>query len=177
MAMENKRKNSIFIIIGAAVFVVVAVGLMVFRGIDFSKKKTSDSTVMPEATGTTERIENGAVIEQTFRNSTDTISEVGIVFYRIKYLEGVNMFLELYEGNTLLASSIYPVHMIEGEHRTYIVPYSALTGMKDKELTIKVYAEDKRDTGLAIMISEKENATYKYDGVSKKGSLCFSVTE
>ena len=175
--MENKGKKSALILIAAAVFVVLAIGLMFFRGIDFSKKKTSDSTVMPEATGTTERIENGIAVEQTFTNSTDTISEVGVVFYRIKYLEGVNMIMELYEGNNLLASSTYPVHMIEGEHRTYIVPNTVLTGMKGKELTIKIYAEDKRDTGLSIMISDKENATYRFGNVNKNGSLCFSVTE
>ena len=175
--MKKETKKTTLVLIAAIVFVVLAVGFMFFRGINFTKNKTTDSTVMPEATGTTERIENGIIVEQTFTNSTDSISEIGVVFYRIKYLEGVNMILELYEGNNLLATSTYPVHMIEGEHRTYIVPNSVLTGMKGKKLTIKIYGEDKRDTGLAIMISEKEKATYRFGNVNKNGSLCFSVTE
>ena len=174
--MEKANKGKIIILVAAA-FIVIAVLFMFSSFIDFSKKRKTDSTVMPEATGTTERIENGVVVEQTFTNTTDTITEVGIVFVRIQYLEGTDMILELYDGNKLLARSSYPIHMIEDEHRTYIVPDSPLSGMKRKNLTIKIYSKDKTDTGFAILVSENENAEYKFGNVSKNGSLCFSVTE
>ena len=174
--MEKANKGKIIILVAAA-FIVIAVLFMFSSLIDFSKKRKSDSTVMPEATGTTERIENGIVVEQTFTNTTETITQVGIVFVRIQYLEGPNMVLELYDGNTLLARSKYPIYLIEDEHRTYIVPDSPLSGMKGKNLTIKIYAENKEDTGFAVLVSENENAEYRFGNVSKKGSLCFSVTE
>ena len=121
--MKNLKKKDLIIISITAVF-VIGVFVLMFGGstFDFSKKRKSDSTVMPVATTTTERIDENITVEQSFVNTTDTISEVGVVFYRIQYLEGVNMVLELYDGSKLLASSVYPVHMIEGEHRTYIVP-------------------------------------------------------
>ena len=174
--MKITDKNKMIIGI-TCIFILVSIWFMFGRGFDFSKKRNSDSTVMPEATTTTEAIDNGIVVEQSFINTTDTISEIGVVFYRIQYLEGVNMVMELYDGNKLLASSIYPVHMIEGEHRTYIVPNSTLTGMKNKDLKIRVFAEQNEYTGLSILVSEKENASYKFGNSMKNGSLCFSVTE
>jgi len=173
----KKANTGKIITLLAAAFVVIAVIFMFPSFIDFSKKRKSDSTIMPEATGTTERIENGIVVEQTFTNTTDTITQVGIVFVRIQYLEGTDMVLELYDGNALLARSSYPIHLIEDEHRTYIVPSNSLSGMKNKNLTIKIYSKDKEDTGFAVLVSENEDAEYRFGNTSIKGSLCFSVTE
>ena len=175
--MENKKLQKIIIIV-AAVFVLVSLFFMFGKTLFSSKTaRNSDSTVMPEATGTTNEIRATTVVQQDFVCSTDTISKVGIVFVRDKYIEGVHLALELYDGNKLLASSTVNVAKIEEQHRTYIEPSSKLSGMKNKTLTIKIYPVEKEDTGMMIMMSNKVNSNYLFGNKTIKGSLCFSVTE
>ena len=175
--MENKKVQKIVIIV-AAVFVLVSILFMFGRTLFSSKAaRYSDSTVMPEATGTTNEIRSSTVVQQDFICSVETISKVGIVFVRDKYIQGVDLAMELYDDSTLLDSTTVNVAKIEEQHRTYIEPTSKLSGMKNKTLTLKIYSADKEDTGIVIMMSDKVNSNFKFGNKAINGSLCFSVTE
>jgi len=174
MKISKKQR---MIILASIVFVLLSLWFVFGRNLDFTRKRTDDSTVMPEATGTTERISENIVVEQSFTNTSETIERVGIVFYRIQYLEGVNVVLELWQGNRVVASNVYPVYQIEGEHRTFIVPETVITDAKDKDFKIRIYAEDGSDMGLALMVDEKADSSYKFGSMTGKGTLCFAVVE
>ena len=66
---------------------------------------------------------------------------------------------------------------IEEQHRTYVEPASALTGMANKKLTIRIYPITKEDTGLVVMMNKDADSSFKFDNKTIKGTLCFSVTE
>ncbi len=175
--MKNRKLQKI-VLVSAVVFILISLFFM-FGSNLFSGRtaRIKDSTVMPEATGTTTEIRASTVVQQDFICTTDTISKVGIVFVRDKYIEAVHLVMELYEGDTLLASSTANVSKIEEQHRTYLEPSAKLTGMKNKALTLKIYSQEKEDTGMMIMISDKVSSNFKFGNKTIKGSLCFSVTE
>ena len=177
--MKNKKLEKIIIVV-TAVFIICAIMFM-FGGSIFSgnggEARNTDSTVMPEATGTTNEIKKNVVIEQTFVNTTNTISKVGIVFTRLVYKEGIDLAIELADGKNVLASTIVNAAKIEEQHRTYVEPASALTGMANKKLTIRIYPITKEDTGLVVMMNKDADSSFKFDNKTIKGTLCFSVTE
>ena len=173
--MKNKKLEKIVIAL-TAVFVIAAI-LLMFGGNFFSNKGKTDSTVMPTATETTNEIKKNVVIEQDFVNTTDTISKVGIVFSRLAYKEGIDLAIELLDGNTVLAGSTYNVAGIEEQHRTYVEPASKLTGMSGKKLTLRIYPADKEDTGLVVLLDGNADSTFRFGSKTIKGTLCFSVTE
>ena len=176
--MKNKKLEKA-VIIAAAVFVVMALLFMFGRNL-FSPNgnaSTADSTVMAEATGTTNEIKSGIIVEQDFVCTCDSISKLGIVFTRLAYKEGFDIALELLEGNKTLASTTIKVAAVEDQHRTYIEPSSKLTGMKGKTLTIRIYPTEKVDTGLVIMMNKDADTSFRFGDKNVKGTLCFSVTE
>ena len=177
--MKSPKKEKIIIAV-AIVFIVVAV-LFVFgrnMSVKSDKIRRTDSTVMPEATGTSNEIRRTTIVSQDFVNTSDTISKVGIVFVRASYMQDVHLTLELLEGDKVLASNSINVTKIEEQHRTYVTPASKLTGMKGKTLTLKIYPTDKEDTGMKIMVASNiADSSYKFGNVTYDGSLCFSVTE
>ena len=65
--MEKNKKTTTIIIIVAVVFVLLGFLFMfggnIFNGMGSSKIRKNDSTVMPEATGTTEAINDGFIVE------------------------------------------------------------------------------------------------------------------
>lgn len=176
--MKNKKLEKA-VIIAAAVFVVMALLFMFGRNL-FNRNgdvRTADSTVMPEATGTTNEIKSGIIVEQDFVCTSDSISKLGIVFTRLAYKEGFDIVLELLEGNDVIASTTVKVAAVEDQHRTYIEPASKLNGMKGKTLTVKIYSAEKVDTGLVIMMNKDADTSFRFGGKSVKGTLCFSITE
>ncbi|MCR4633425.1 MAG: hypothetical protein K5648_04805 [Erysipelotrichaceae bacterium] len=176
--MKNKNMEKIIIAV-TAVFVIVTL-LIVFGGKmfpDHSGIKKGDSTVMTEATNTTNEIKKGIVVEQDFINSTDSISKVGIVFTRFAYREGIRVAMELLEGEKVLAATTLDTAKFEDQHRTYIEPAARLSGMKNKKLTIRIYPVDKEDTGLMIMMNKDADVSFRFGNKTIKGTLCFSVSE
>ena len=177
--MKNKKIEKI--VISVTALLIIAALLFMFGGNLFKKAgaiRKTDSTVMHEATGTSNEIRKTTVVSQDFINTTDTISKVGIVFIRSSYIENVHLAMELLDGDKVLASTIVNVKDIEEQHRTFIVPASKLTDMKGKTLTVKIYSADKEDTGIKVMIaSDVKDSSYKFGNVTYEGSLCFSVTE
>ena len=176
--MKNKKLEKLVIAV-TAIFIIAAVlfvfGEKIFNGKTIPK---TDSTVMAEATGTTNEIKKKTVVEQDFINTTDTISKLGIVFSRLSYKEGITMCLELLDGDKILASTTLDSAQVEEQHRTYIEPATKLSGMKDKKLTFRIYAVDnEEDTGLVIMMNKDADTTFRFGGKDIKGTLCFSVTE
>ena len=177
--MKNKRTQTLIITV-TSVFVIVTL-LLVFGGRIFSNDKNgirrTDSTVMAEATGTTNEIKKGIVVEQDFINSTETISKVGIVFTHLANRGGITMALELLDGDTVVASNTLDAGNFEDQHRTYIEPAQMLTGMKNKKMTIRIYPVSEEDSGLVIMMNKDVDTTFRFGNKTIKGTLCFSVTE
>ena len=176
--MKNKKMEKIVIAV-TAVFIVASI-LLVFGNNIFSGSsdvRKTDSTVMPEATETTNEIKKNITVEQDFICSTDTISNLGIVFSRLTYTDDVDMVIELLDGNNVLASKTINAGAIEDQHRTFLDPSSKLSGMKNKKLTIRIHPEKEADTGLVIMMNKNEKATFRFGNKTIKGTLCFAITE
>ena len=176
--MKNKKLIGPLIIL-IAVFVIAATAFM-FKDVlfkDSSGIRNDDSTVMPEATGTCNQIKSGIVIEQDFVCSTSSIKEVGIVFSRLAYVEGIPMKLELLENKNMLAETVIDSGAIEDQHRSYIRPDSALEGTKNKKLTIRITPMKEEDTGLVIMMNKNADASFRFGNKTVKGTLCFSISE
>ena len=178
--MENSKRTKL-IVVAAAIFVLVAVFFM-FGGklpsISLSSGiRKTDSTEMPAATGGSDTIDRKVTIEQSFVCTSDTITQIGIVFYKNEQIENVNVVVELLDGNKTLMQGIYPAENIESEHRTFLVANETLSGLKNKKLTLKFYSFDGQDTGLGLMVCESMNCSYKYNGSSRKGSICFAIEE
>lgn len=176
--MKNKKLTSIVIAV-TAIFVVAAV-LFMFGGNIFSggsSIRKTDSTLMPEATGTTNEIKRTVVVEQSYINTTDTISKIGIVFTKAYYLEDVDLTIELLQGNNVLASTVVDVAEIEEQHRTYVEPVAQLSGMKNKKLTLRIYSTNKTDTGIQVMMADSRGSSFTFGKKEIDGTLCFSVTE
>ena len=181
--MKNGNKEKIIIAV-VAVFVLLSVWFMFGRNIGGNSNTNSnnqirknDSTQMPTANNTTSEITKSITVKQNFVNTADTISKVGVVFIKNYSIDNVNIVIELREGNNVLAKSVIDTNAVEAQHRTYVEPSSALTGMKNKNLTLVIYSEKKIDTGLAIMIDDSADSTYSFGSKTCPGTLCFSVTE
>lgn len=161
---------------------IIAIGIIIFVVILGGNKTISVADrEMPEATGVTEELTEGIVVSQNFVNSTDNIDEIAVVFSRLYYLEEddetVNLYVELYDGNNLLASNYIDSDNIPDQHRFYINLDNPLTGYVGKELTIKIYAKPESDTGLALMKSDSvKKSSYYFGNEEIKGSICFSIT-
>ena len=178
--MGNKKLLT-FIVVLAAVFVLLGFWFM------FGRNSTPanggqviteiDVTTMPDATKATDMISKGVSVRQDFICTTDTIKNIGIVFTRLQYVEGVNLVLELLNGNNSLARTIVPVTQVEDQHRVFIEPNGILRNVKDAKLTIKIYSENGENTGLALMVSENVDTNYWFNNRKQKGSICFSVVE
>lgn len=167
------------VLVVTAAFVVLTTLLFFGRNIfnGSSDARRSDSTIMPSANDTTSEIKKGIVIEQDFINTTDSISNVAIVFSRLSYKEGIDLAIELWDGNDLLAASTYKIAQIEDQHRTYLEPSSVLSGLKNKELTLKIYPVQQEDTGLVVMMDKDMDTTFRFGNKTIKGTLCFAITE
>ncbi len=116
MKLPKKEK----IIIAAAIVFIICAVIFVFSrnmSVKFDKIRRTDSTVMPEATGTSNEIRRTTIVSQDFVNTSDTISKVGIVFVRASYMQDVHLTLELLEGDKVLASNSINVAKIEEQHR------------------------------------------------------------
>ena len=182
---KDKIKN---IVIGVCVFVIIVGTLIMFGGKSNSNKQQSNNgsenipvinngdMTMPEANAITDEILGNTIVEQKFIYNQDTISEVAIVFTRKRLLEGINIGVALYDGNKVLAEYWYKVDGIEDQHRTYLKIDKKITGVKGKELTLRIYSDDKKDTGMAIMMQENNQTTFKFGNKVVNGTLCFSVS-
>ncbi len=179
MKRFSREKLAIILI---SVFVIAAV-LFMFGGNIFSgsgnneRQPERDYTVMPVATGMTDEITKGVKVEQSFVSSLDSITEIGIVFGRLYYVEDVDLMIELLSGNEVLASNTYNVKDIEDQHRTFLTLPAPLKGAQNKEFRLRIYPVDKSDTGLTIMMNDSEGKVFNFDKRNVKGTLCFSITE
>ena len=176
MNLDNKK--TIFVIIFASLFIVVSI-MMMFSGSLFDitgKIRKGDVTKMPDATGSTEEIKSGIIIEQTFNSSTDSIKSIGIVFSRIGVYEGTHLTIELFKNDESLIKKKINTLDVESEHRTFIEATTTLNGMKNKKLKLIISSEN-ANSGLVVLTSDTINSVYKIGDKVIKGSLCFSVNE
>lgn len=176
--MKNKKFLTI-IIVFLSFFVLLGFWFMFGRNSTPKIDPTIeiDVTTMPDATKATEMISKGVTVRQGFICTTDTINNIGIVFTRLQYVEGVNLVLELLDGNNTLAKSVIPVTQVEDQHRVFIEPDGILKDVKGKVLTIKIYSENGASTGLGLMVSEAIDTNYLFNNKKQKGTICFSVVE
>ena len=167
------------ILLFSVIFVFFGFWLMFGRSSNSNIKPSEafDVSQMPQATKASDMISKGVKVEQSFVCTTDTINNIGIVFTRLQYIEGVNLVLELLDEGSAIARSVIPVTDVEDQHRVFIEPNGILRNVKDRVLTLKIYSENGENTGLALMVSESVNASYKFNHRTMKGSICFEVNE
>lgn len=169
----NKKFRNILI----ALVAVLVIGSCVFMFIISPIKVKTGNREMPEANGQTQEILSGIIVEQKFKNYTEDINEVAIVFSRAYDLgENVDMVIELLNGSEVLASVNVDADSIEANHRTYLKPASTLSGLVGKELTLRVYTKSTAGTGLSLMINTDEDSSFTYGTETLKGTICFSIT-
>ena len=178
------RNRTTLILTLAAVFIIAAtlfmfggnISSLSFPSFSFSSGvRETDSTEMPVATSGSDRIDRNATIEQSFICTTDSISQIGIVFYKIEQIENANVVIEVLDGSTTLIQGIYLAEDIESEHRTFLVANEPISGLMNKKLKIRIYSLNGADTGLGVMISEDARSSYKFNGSTRKGTICFAV--
>lgn len=169
----NKKFRNILIALVAA----LVIGSCVFMFIISPIKVKTGNREMPDANNQTEEILSGIVIEENFKNYTEDINEIAVVFSRAYDLgEHTDIVIELLNGVDILASESIDADSIEANHRTYLRPSSVLSGLVGKELTLKIYTTSTAGTGLSLMINTDEDSSFTYGNKTLKGTICFSVT-
>ena len=171
--MNKKTRIMLFI-----VAIVLVIGSCVFM-FDISPiKLETGNREMPEADSRTDELLTNIVIEQKFINTTENIKEVAVVFSRLYYLdEECNIYIDLLDGEKLLANLTIDANDIQSDHRTYLYPKKVLSRLVGKELTLRIYTESTAGTGLCIMTRDSvKNLSYYYGNDLKNGTLCFSIT-
>lgn len=180
--MKNDKRIRLLIVL-LLVFVVGAF-LFMFGGNIFngsgsggSNKTNIDYTTVTPANGVTEEITKGVKVEQYFVCPVDTVSNVAVVFSRQYSVEDCEISIELLEGKNVLAKQTYNVKDIEDQHRTYLETGLPISGLKNKELMLRIRPVTESDTGLAIMMNDSTGGVFSFDKKNVKGTLCFSVSE
>ena len=170
----SKKTRNILLGIVAALVVVSCIFMFIISPLNIKKGNRE----MPDATSETEEITSGVVVEQKFKNITEDIQEIAIVFSRHYDLgEDVDMVIELSDGSNVLAASKVNCDDIQSGHRTFIKPTNVISGYVGKELTLKIYTTSTAGTGLAIMMnSDDSNSSFTFGNNIIKGTLCFSIT-
>ena len=168
----NKKTIKILLIVVAALVLGSCIFMFTISPINLKKGNRE----MPEATAMTNEITSGVVVEQKFKNITDNINEIAIVFTRLYEQEDCSLVIELLDGNDVLAMNVVYGPDVKGDHRTYAYPNAPITGYVGKELTLRIHSDTTAGTGLAVMVNEKENTTYNFGENIKKGTICFSIT-
>lgn len=132
---------------------------------------------MPEADMATDEILTNIVVEQKFKNITEDINEVAVVFDRLYLLdEKTYIVIELLDGENILAQNKYVADEIRGDHRTYLTIDTPISGYVGKELSLKIYTTSTAGTGLALMMNSKESgSSFMFGNKNIKGTICFSV--
>ena len=187
--MDKKLKKAIIALIA---IIVIGLGIFLFmkgpgegtQTEDHQQEQTtiiSSVTEMPQADGTTSELLEGFVLEQNFTTELDSIDEVAIVFTRIYNLEGKasksTLKVELLCDKEILAEETFKDNDIPDQHRVYVKPKKPISGIANKELTLKIYDNSKHDTGVALMInSSATNSQYVIDGDEYPGTICFNIS-
>ena len=175
--MKIGKKEKIVIGI-TAVFVLLSFFLMfkdnLFSGLDTNKRK--DPSMMPDATGMSEEIGKNDVIEQSFISDLSSISEVGIVFEH-EYVGSGQIAIELLENRTVIASDTYLSSSIKDQHRTFLKVEPAISDCLNKEYKLRISSISSEDTGLKVLISDRNDSVFRYNNKAVSGTLCFSISE
>ena len=171
--MKNK-KFLMYILIAAVIFVFFGFWFMFSSSSNKSILK-ENMTIMPSANKISKEITKDLVVEQEFICNIDTISRLGVVFSYIYDSSNSEITLELLKGNETLAKNVISAKDISDQHRTFLIPNSVITNVKNKQLKLKISSND--DSGFALMIDENSNATYKFGDSSLKGRICFVIEQ
>ena len=94
-----------------------------------------------------------------------------IIFNKTDDTNEEDVNISLLEGQDIIFSLTLPVREISDQHRTRIPV--GISGIKGRSLTLNITSGS--DTGLALMIDEKTEAYYRFDGQTLKGTICFAV--
>ena len=166
------------IIIGALAVFVLAVTLMMFSdeiNVPGSSDAAKGGSEMIEANAVSDEITKGTVVSQTFKCSEDTVSKAALVFTKLYNLEDTYITVELLNGNTTVLKQDVNVEDIPDQHRLF-VKGTAVSGLKGKELTLKIYPASDSDTGVALMINDSVKSSFSFGNKKINGSICFSVS-
>ena len=176
--MLKKVNRKTMIIIGVLVAFILTATLMMFSDkihIPGSSDTPSGSSEMIEANAVSDEITKGTIVSQTFKCNEDSVKKVALVFTKLYSLENTYITIELLDGNTTLIKQDINVQDIPDQHRVY-AQGNTVSGLKGKELTLKIYPASDSDTGVALMINDGVNSSFNFGSKKMTGSICFSVS-
>ena len=130
-----------------------------------------DVTRIHDATTVSSLIGRGTDVRQDFVCPYDSIKEIVIIFNKTDDANQENVTVSLLENQDTIFSQTLSVKEIDDQHRTRIPV--GISGYKGHSLTL--YLTSDSDTGLALMIDEKTEAYYRFDGQTLKGTICFAL--
>ena len=170
--------NKKAIIIGLLAVFVLGATLIMFSdkiGGSGSSNSAKGGSEMIEANDVSDEITKGTVVSQTFKCTEDSVGKVALVFNKLYSLENTYITVELLDGNNTILKQDINVADIPDQHRVY-AKGSAVSGLKGKELTLKIYPASDSDTGVALMINNSVRSTFSFGSKKMTGSICFSVS-
>ena len=177
--MLKKIDKKTMMIIGALLVFVLGATILVFSdkiGTPSSSGSAKGGSEMIEANAVSDEITKGIVVSQTFKCTEDSVNRVALVFNKLYSLENMYITVELLDGNTVILKQDINVQDIPDQHRVY-AEGSTVSGLKGKELTLKIYPASDSDTGVALMVNDSVKSTYNFGSKKMSGSICFSVSE
>ncbi len=170
--MDRHRKENLLILVAAAVVVISF--LFMFSRNWHSRLNGNDSldvTKIHEATAVSSFIGKGTEVSQDFVCPYNTVKELVIIFNKTDDTNQADVTISLRDGQNIVFSRTLSVQEIADQHRTRISVGTG--GLKGHSLCLEITADS--DTGLALMIDEKTEASYRFDGQTLKGTICFAL--
>ncbi len=176
--MLKKSNKKTWIIIGLLAAFVLTVTIMMFSDkidIPGSSDAAKGGSEMVEANAVSDEITKGTVVSQTFKCSEDSVNKLALVFTKLYSLEDTFITIELLNGDAVVLKQDVNVKDIPDQHRLF-VKGTSVSGLKGKELTLKIYPASDSDTGLALMINDSVRSSFSFGNKKVDGSICFSVS-
>ena len=174
---KNKLRN--VFVIAFTVFVIFAVSFYFLAGDQLRYRVARDNIPLLEADNVTPEITRGVIVSQDFKNTVDNIEEIAMVFTKM-YREGKgSLAIDLLCGDELLYRKMFDVNKIPEQHRVYLEPEYAISGYKDKTLTLKIYSSCNPNEGVSLMMNKADapvGSKIKVGNETIDGTICFSVS-
>ena len=175
--MTRDKLKKIFILM-ITIYTALVVSFYFLAEKQLRYKPSPNNVVMLEEDSLTEEIKNGIVITQIFQNNMDRIDRISIMFAQYYKTNGGNIVVELLDDQNLLMRKKIDTKDIKDRHNYDIELENPIVGYKNKKLTLSVFSEDNRDSGIAILANKKTsdpNSRIKMGNLITRGSLCFST--
>lgn len=176
--MTRQKLRNIFITLLLA-YAILVVSFYFLAQRQLSYKASAGNITMLDTESVTEEISNGLVISQNFNNDIDRIEQLSVVFTQFYRDSNDTIVIELADANNILMRKKIPASDIKDQRNLDIVFENPITSEKGKKLTLRIYAEGKGNSGIAVMMNQKDaksDSRIQMGNRIIRGSLCFSLS-